>query len=274
LDLSEYSSNGWVDPVLQRFLFINVPESKGIHCLELRYPMGNTSQVVCSPDSWSGVFGDIADLSLRWETVRGGVQQFCGVRRNGSVLCLNVSTGKEDVRAGKAADPFVAVGVGSSHVCALRSSGEPLCWGNNDQGQLGEYQASSDSGGPANPFRDIAVYGDRSCRVNAVGGVICWGSTGSQLNDQVGGLAPAQKVVLRDDGYCVLLADGSVVCGATDIDLPVSVVDNAVDLVSSGTHTCAQLVSGGASCWGLNDQKQSGCDAAICETPTPLKLVD
>lgn len=60
------------------------------------------------------------------------------------------------------------IGTGDSHTCALRDTGEVVCWGSNDKGQ---------ADAPAGKFRWLSAGQDRTCAVAESGEVRCWGDT-------------------------------------------------------------------------------------------------
>ncbi|KAJ1465945.1 regulator of chromosome condensation 1/beta-lactamase-inhibitor protein II, partial [Baffinella frigidus] len=74
----------------------------------------------------------------------------------------------------------VAIGLGTSHSCALLATGSIECWGNNNRAQLGE-------GTTTNRLTPVAVTGlggsvvsmavgfCHACAVLAAGSVECWG---------------------------------------------------------------------------------------------------
>jgi len=82
-----------------------------------------------------------------------------------------------------------AIGTGSDHACALRSSAGVVCWGANDDGQLGN-NTLTDSTSPvvttglASGVVTVRAGGSHSCAILSGGRLVCWGANGSgQLGD-------------------------------------------------------------------------------------------
>jgi alpha-tubulin suppressor-like RCC1 family protein len=145
------------------------------------------------------------------------------------------------------------VGQGESY-CALLTSGEVYCWGSNNYGQLGTGSTKTSSSRPvavaavggkgvltgvASVVADAFGYGSQYCAVLRSGGVDCWG----------------------------LNADGQLGNGTTkQSDTPVAVLGVGGTGLLTGVKQvqpeiygfCARLSSGGAVCWGLNENGQLG----------------
>lgn len=152
---------------------------------------------------------------------------------------------------------FVQVATGQSHSCALRSSGEVLCWGRNAEGQLGD--GNPGPGPVATPvvvqtdleFVAIVAGGAHTCALASAGEAYCWGS------DSDGQLGHGPNSVL----------------GAAPT--PVAGSDVFTDLTAGDAHTCGLSTSGGGLCWGANGNGQlgNGNGGTSASTPGSVQLM-
>lgn len=150
---------------------------------------------------------------------------------------------------------------GARHTCALRSSGavtgEVVCWGVNDAGQIG---APADTV----PKRDYAVavtgltavsaigVGPHvSCAVKADSSVVCWGNDLAAAGD--GGVAASPTPV------------------AIKGPLGVGVLKDVVAVSPGLRHACALKKDGTVWCWGKNDRGQLG-DGTKADSAYPVKV--
>lgn len=152
--------------------------------------------------------------------------------------------------------PATAIAAGNEITCALTGAGGVLCWGLNEEGQLG----SGTDAGPqvcgsdelpcsTTPFAvqlpsgvtatAIGALGDHVCAVTGTGGLLCWGSnTWGKLGDGVG----------RGPERC-----GSGERACSTIPIAVEGLTRGVTAVAPGReHTCVLTSIGGVECWGGN----------------------
>lgn len=143
------------------------------------------------------------------------------------------------------------IGAGLNHSCALLSTGEVLCWGAGNSGQLGQGNGQ--------------IWGDQNNETPSVLPPI-----------KLGGTAVALAV-----GYmhsCALLDGGAVRCWGTNDagqlgtgdELPIGLSDTPADhdpvelgapaiaISAGGAHTCALLEDQHLMCWGSNEFGQLG----------------
>jgi alpha-tubulin suppressor-like RCC1 family protein len=146
----------------------------------------------------------------------------------------------------------LAVSGGSSHSCAITAGGGVSCWGNNQEGELGDGTTTERPfaapvkglAGPAVALAGGTVY---ECAVLSSGSVQCWGTN----------------------------LDGNLGDGTTnDSSTPVTAlgVTQAIGVAAGRVHTCAVLSTGGVACWGANASGQLG-DGTTNQQHTAVSVV-
>lgn len=141
------------------------------------------------------------------------------------------------------------VAVGAKHSCALASDGAVHCWGQNQNGQLGDGTTRDSNipkpvAGLVGRVAAIAAGDNHSCALNTDGAVTCWGAN---VNGQLG--------------------SGGVVDSSSPT--AVGTLNRGVAAITAGaSHTCALTTKGAVYCWGRNDQGQLG-EATFTLSATP-----
>jgi len=195
-------------------------------------------------------------------------------------------------------DPSV-VTVGGRHSCAL-ADGKALCWGANDDGQLGDGNLES---------RDVpsAVVGDlvfvhltaglaHTCGLTRGGEAYCWGADDrGQLGDATttSRSAPVRvnsnlsfRIVRAGSNHtCGLTTGGEIACwgannagqlgdgssGMRSSPVRVSTDQRFVSLSTGWNHSCGIAYDGAVWCWGSNSDGQLG-DGARANRATPERV--
>jgi alpha-tubulin suppressor-like RCC1 family protein len=247
--------------------------------------------------------------------VGAGEGYACGLLSSGHVECWGgagggtlgdgTTTGPETCTFGACSTkPVEATGitnatqvaVGSGHTCALLSTGHVECWGNNENGALGNgTTTSSDTPVEAKGITDaiqVTASSEHTCALLSTGHVECWGeNSGGQLGDGIAagpeqcglfhycsttpveatGITDATQVAAGNAHSCALLSTGHVECwgrnasgalgdGTTtwsDTPLEATGITNATQVAAGNGYTCA-LLPGSVDCWGNNASGQLG----------------
>jgi hypothetical protein len=193
----------------------------------------------------------------------------------------------------------VSVATGYFHSCAARRSGEVVCWGNNDWGELGDGTFSSSLvpvavTGLSDAVSVIAGGSDYSCALRRTGEVACWGDNfsgqlGNGSTDKspepvaVLGLSDVVSLAGGSDFVCAVRKTGEVACwgdigvGAPDdyrLVVPTTVpgVSDAVSVAAGYWHACAVRAGGAVVCWGYEGYGQLGNGISSDSSLVPIDV--
>jgi len=186
---------------------------------------------------------------------------------------------------------------GSAHNCAIVDGGNVSCWGNNNDGRLGNGATSAIQNTPTPTSTlglgkyavEIASGWDHTCVILNDGTVSCWGKGSNHrlgngnLSNQLtptptSSLGVGRTAIEISTGSlhtCVILDNGSVSCWGDGLngnlgngafaDAPYPTPTNslgvgrsAVAITSGAYHTCVILDNGSVSCWGDDTYGQLG----------------
>ena len=198
---------------------------------------------------------------------------------------------------------FSTIAAGLSHSCALaRGSGVAWCWGDNDQGQLGDRtiapRATPVRAADGQAFTAIVVGAAHSCGLQSDGDAWCWGSN---VHGQVGGgeiASPgisAPTLVAGGHRWSAVSAGWNFTCGVerggraycwgenasgelgdgttTEHRNPVAISGDLtfVAIAAGNAHACGVTPQGDAYCWGENSSGQLG-DGSRVDRHAPVKV--
>ncbi len=236
-----------------------------------------------------------------WVSIAASRYHLCLERESGQLDCWGwndfgqLGDGTTDsseldrtVTGGPAVLRDVAVGV--RHSCAIDDAGEPWCWGDNGEGQLGD-RSLERRPSPARVMgleraRRVFMSGGDGHVITADGRLRNWqsGTTGATLVDGV-------ERVLMGTGHggvqCIIDAEGVVTCwgrvdegglgvGPTTIGQVVPrtalSVPPARSVSLSAEHGCVVAREGTVHCWGTNESGAVG-DGTTERRDTPVQAV-
>ncbi len=232
--------------------------------------------------------------------VAAGFSHTCALTTGGGVKCWGLNSFGElgdgttiqrltPVDVSGLTSGVSAIAAGSSHTCALTTSGGVKCWGSNVNGQLGDGTTTQhltpvDVSGLTSGVSAIATGGGHACALTTGGGVKCWGSNiEGQLGDgtitdrltpvDVSGLTSGVSAITSGFRHTCALTSGGVKCWGRNSDgqlgdgtttnrltpVDVSGLTSGISAIAVGNfHTCARTVGGGVKCWGRNSLAQLG----------------
>jgi alpha-tubulin suppressor-like RCC1 family protein len=236
--------------------------------------------------------------TLEFTAIQAGGVFACGITKDKLVYCWGDNTFGEIGNGGKGAGAqpalatvgqvrFDSIAVGRTHACALSTTKQVYCWGNDSGGEQGEpptINSTTPIPVPSSLAFSAVTAGDNHTCAIANGAAYCWGSNSSgQLgNGSVGGASSVPVQVSGNASFvsisaggnhtCGLTTTGSAVCWGSDVageSGPLSAGDVAttaeevsgesfVQISAGRLHTCALSSAGTAFCWGSGAWGQTG----------------
>ncbi len=213
---------------------------------------------------------ELVTLAQSFTTVSVGGQHACALAAGGLAYCWGADSLGQlgDLREINSTTPipvirdenhavFASISAGWRHTCALTSTGQAFCWGNNERGQLG---AGTNGGWSTFPvavqgglaFASISAGGDHTCGVTTGGAAFCWGSNvdGQLGNGGTGGQSNVPAAVAGGLSFTRISA-------STGTRSLMSVNGPAWKALGKG-HTCGLTTAGAVYCWGDNFDLQLG----------------
>lgn len=144
-----------------------------------------------------------------------------------------------------------------SHICAISMNDTAYCWGNNDNGQLGNNSTinkatpTAVSGGGT--WKSVSANGANSCGIKSDDTLWCWGnnSTG-QIGDNTLGTNRLVPTAVNGGGTWKHVSAGG---------------DGF-----SGAHTCGIKTDNTLWCWGNNANGRTGLNTAAGNTLIPTQV--
>lgn len=197
-----------------------------------------------------------------------GFEYACGVLGSGNVLCwgdpFSPLLGVEGAGRMEAPVPVMVTGIDDAvqvaasftHACALRGTGEVVCWGRLTTGETTDTAVRVE--GVEGAVEIAATWSDDCARL-ATGKVVCWGSDLSSSYAEpveVPGLDDAIQVSGGSSRYCALRQGGRVVCWRFSARMTLEAIDipEAVHVTAGNEEACAALASGEIACWPTSNR--------------------
>jgi cysteine-rich repeat protein len=237
--------------------------------------------------------------------VAAGYAHTCAVDAAGAVLCWGqnadgqLGDGTKTKRASATPASVLTssatmLALGDKHSCAADNAGAVWCWGNNDQGQLGDGTTDGRLQPTATvamtkPVVKIVAGGDHSCAIDSGGDLWCWGdnSSGQIGNGSVvdvtsptkltGLITPILDVTVGPNNTCALLAQGEVACWGTgwgNVPLLIPGLTGPYQSIAiGGYHRCVLTQAGIVQCWGNGGSGQLGDGWAFSMTPLQVSIL-
>ncbi len=258
----------------------------------------------------------VGEICQKLKKIVVNEQSTCAISRTGKIYCwgsglygqlgngapFQLLPMEIDVSSLGITNNFKEISAGLYYYCAIHDSGKIYCWGQNDEGVMGNGNNSTDYATPVevnmagtgftNDFKSLAAGLDiqwngtgHACAIHSTGQLFCWGNndngklgTGNMVDSATPILVnnsqfSSPEIIDVSAGHhhtCAIDSNEKLYCwggnsfgalgngNAADQSLPVEVNVSSLGLtnnfkkVSAGaSHTCALHTNNKAYCWGI-----------------------
>jgi len=209
---------------------------------------------------------DVKGLPTGTATLAAGNNHTCAIMVTGETKCWGANESgqlgdgslinrPEPIDVPGLLGDVIAISAGFTHTCALTSHGQVLCWGDNSNGQLGNWKHDIHTlpkivTGLDGGIVKVAAGNGYTCALSDMGGVKCWG---------------------RNDQYIGQLGDGTEIERYTPADVN-GLASGVVDIAAGSYHSAALLQNGRIVCWGDTSFCYRGREVQIRGKPTLTPL--
>lgn len=229
--------------------------------------------------------------ATRFVDVQVGLGHACGRTTDRNLYCWGSSwfgeTGSGSVRKFTATlspsrvngiTDVTALAVGDRHSCALISSGQAFCWGEEisaASGATGTERPTPLPIGGAIRFSAISVGGMLACGLTQANALLCWGFKLNGL-ESVSTPAPLTSITVGYNHACGLTVAGDAFCFGSNASGQLAMTAVATSLrfvsISAGLdYTCGVAIDRRAYCWGSASNGKLGTgDMESQLLPTPV----
>ena len=267
-----------------------------------------------SPSGFEKVIEKVVGLS-GVSQISPGVSDACALLNNGTVECWGIGSDGElgngvsgefgngpgglNISLTPATVPnlkgVAQISSGWLNTCALLTTGTVECWGDNQNGELGN-GTTINSSTPVEVsnltgVKQISAGESQTCALLTNGSVECWGgglygTFGSTVPVTIPNLSNVLQIAVGPLDACALLGNGGIVCwgdnsygelgnGTTNSSsTPIRVTDlTSVKQIAIGfASACAMKTNGKIVCWGDNPYGQLG-NGTTTNSSTPVGIL-
>ena len=229
------------------------------------------------PVTVKGLGGTGALTGVR--SIEGGYDNNCAVLSNGQARCWGYNGGAlgngdeadvfhpvvvKNIAGGGALTGVTQISQGGYHACVRLANGQARCWGDNEDGQLGN-GGNTDTelpvvvrrvgGGALTGVVSVFAADDTTCAQVTGGQARCWGfDTSGENGDGTIGSPDGRKIPTPVRN----LTNTGNLTGITQLHM-------------QDAHACVRLSNGEARCWGANDYGQLGNGGTV-DRPIPVRV--